>query len=74
MLDLDLLAHDIAAFGIDRYESELQTVADFAARRGIAPTLVSILGDPATPAPARERALARLTAAIRYQPHPGLVA
>jgi hypothetical protein len=63
MYDLDTLAHQIATFGIDRYETEVQAFASSAYRRGIAPTLVGILADRANPAVARERAFARLTQA-----------
>lgn len=65
MPDLDTLAYDVATFGIDLFESQIQAVADYAGRRGIAPTLVGILRDPDSPVPARERALARLAAAVR---------
>lgn len=61
----DDLAHDIATFGIDRFESEVQAIADYAFRLGIAPTLAGILSDPAAPPVARERAFARLVAALR---------
>lgn len=65
MAELDILAHNVATFGIDRYEDELRVFADTAYRRGIAPTLAGILADPSNPAVARERAFARLATAVR---------
>lgn len=65
MADLDILAHQIATFGIDKYEDEVLAFAASAYRRGVGPTLVGILADPANPTVARERAFARLTAAVR---------
>lgn len=65
MNHLDTLAHNIATFGIDRYEDEVLAFADSAFRRGIAPTLAGILADPTNPPVARERAFARLAMAAR---------
>ena len=65
MANLDTLAHNIATFGIDRYEDEVRAFADSAYRRGISPTLAGILADPSNPAVARERAFARLATAVR---------
>lgn len=65
MANLDTLAHNIATFGIDRYEDEVRAFADSAYRRGIAPTVAGILADPSNPAVARERAFGRLVAASR---------
>lgn len=67
MKNLDTLAHDIATFGIDHYEDEVLAFADSAYRRGIAPVLVGILADQANPPVARERAFARLAAAVRSE-------
>ena len=68
MAHLDTLAHNIATFGIDRYEDEVRVFADSAYRRGIAPTLAGILADPSNPAVARERAFARLATVARNSP------
>ncbi|MEX1006186.1 MAG: hypothetical protein WD990_01480 [Acidimicrobiia bacterium] len=68
MANLDTLAHNIATFGIDRYEDEIQAFADSAYRHGIAATLAGILADPSNPAVARERAFARLATAVRSAP------
>lgn len=73
MANLDTLTHDIATFGIDRYEDEVLAFADSAYRRGIAPVLVGILADQANPPVARERAFARLVAAVRSEQPLGLV-
>ena len=67
MANLDTLAHNIATFGIDRYEDEVRAFADSAYRRGLAPTLAGILADPSNPAVARERAFARLARAARSE-------
>jgi hypothetical protein len=72
MAHLDTLAHNIATFGIDRYEDEVRAFADAAYRRGIAPTLAGILADPSNPAVARERAFARLASAARSTSHSAL--
>ena len=74
MNDLDTLAHLIATFGIDRYETEVQAFAASAYRRGIAPSLAGILADPVNPAVARERAVARLTQAYHASVQLGSVA
>lgn len=65
MADLDILAHHIATFGIDKYEDEVLALAASAYRRGVGPTLVGILADPTNPTVARERAFARLATAVR---------
>ncbi|MEX2655376.1 MAG: hypothetical protein WD532_10175 [Acidimicrobiia bacterium] len=64
MTRLDTLAHDIARYGIDRFETEVIEFADAAYRRGVAPTLAAILADPTGPAVSRERAFGRLAAAV----------
>lgn len=68
MYDLDTLAHNIAAFGIDRFESEVQAIADHAYRRGISPTVAALVADRSEPTVARERAYARLVAALTREP------
>ncbi|HSJ28674.1 MAG TPA: hypothetical protein VLB67_10710 [Acidimicrobiia bacterium] len=65
MYDLDRLAHDIATHGIDRYEEDVQRLASYAYRRGIASVIVGVLADPSQPTVARERAFARVVAADR---------
>lgn len=68
MYDLDTLAHNIAAFGIDRFETEVQAIADHAFRRGISPTMAALVADSTAPTVARERAYARLVAALAKEP------
>ncbi|MDX1448838.1 MAG: hypothetical protein R3246_07195 [Acidimicrobiia bacterium] len=65
MHDLDTLSHQIARFGFDRFETEVQRIADQAFRLGVAPALVGVLSDPGAPTVARERAFARTVAALR---------
>ncbi|HVR32746.1 MAG TPA: hypothetical protein VMS74_08550 [Acidimicrobiia bacterium] len=69
MADLDILAHHIATFGIDKYEDEVLAFAASAYRRGVGPTLVGILADQTNPTVARERAFARLATAVRSSNH-----
>ncbi|MFP5330874.1 MAG: hypothetical protein ACLGHX_00700 [Acidimicrobiia bacterium] len=64
----DTLSHDVAVFGIDRFDEEVRAIADHAYRRGVAPILAGILSDPAAPPVARERAFARLVAALQRHP------
>jgi hypothetical protein len=64
MHDLDRLAHDIATHGIDRFEEEVQRIAAHAFHRGLAPAVAGVLSNPSQPAVARERAFARVVAAV----------
>lgn len=72
MHQLDTLAHDIATFGIDRYEDEVRVFANSAFRRGIAPAVAGILADPTNPSIVRERAFGRLAAAVHRHRRTGL--
>jgi len=72
MNELDTLAHDIARYGIDRYEDEVRIFADSAFRRGIAPALAGILADTSNPSIVRERAFGRLSAAVQRHGRIGL--
>lgn len=68
MYDLDALGHNIATFGIDRFEIEVQAIADHAFRRGISPAIAALVADSNEPPVARERAYARLVAALAKEP------
>ena len=68
MYDLDTLSHNIATFGIERFETEIHAFADRAHRRGISPAMAAVLADQTEPSVARERAYARLVAAFAKEP------
>jgi hypothetical protein len=64
---LDRLAHRIARDGITAHEAAVARVVRQAATFGLAPTRVGVLGDRTAPAVTRERAFARVIAALERE-------
>jgi hypothetical protein len=64
---LDRLAHRIAQDGMTAHEAAVELVVRQAAAFGIAPTPVGILADRTAPPVARERAFARVVAALERE-------
>ena len=62
---LDALERHIAVHGISGRNADLARVADMLVRTGALPTIAGILSDPTEPEPARIRALARASTALR---------
>lgn len=63
-IDPTAIARQVATFGLDRSEPELAALAQHAMRLGVLPAIVSLLTDRSAPEVARERAVARISAAI----------
>jgi hypothetical protein len=72
--ELDRLAHRIAADGIVAHEPAVQHVARRAVALGVAPTPTAILADRTAPPIARERAFARVVAALERERQRSLLA
>jgi len=62
---LDRIERRIATDGLQNHDADLTMIANILVRTGTLPTVAGILADPAQPEPARMRALARATNAIR---------
>lgn len=65
---LDNLAHDISEFGLDSRLDELRILADLAVRHEAGATLAGLLTDTDAPDVVRNRAFARVAAAVRLLP------
>ncbi len=65
---LDELESRIAVAGLNGTEPQLRQIADLLVRTGILPVVAGIIADPAAPEPARLRALARASRALRSAP------
>jgi hypothetical protein len=70
---LDSIERRIATDGLQNHDADLATIANILVRTGTLPTVAGILTDPTQPEPARMRALARATRAIRAADGPSLV-
>lgn len=64
---LDDLARRIARDGIAAHEAAVARIVRQAAAFGVAPTPVGVLGDRAAPPVTRERAFARVVAALERE-------
>ena len=65
---LDELEARIAVAGLAGTEPQLQHIADFLVRTGTLPVIAGVLADANAPEPARLRALARASRALRTMP------
>ena len=65
---LDQLESRIAVAGLAGTEPQLRQIADALVRTGTLPVVAGILADPEAPEPARLRALARASRALRAMP------
>lgn len=65
---LDQLESRIAVAGLAGTEPQLRQIADLLVRTGTLPTVAGIIADADAPEPARLRALARASRALRSQP------
>lgn len=65
---LDQLESRIAVAGLAGTEPQLRQIADLLVRTGTLPTVAGIIADSDAPEPARLRALARASRALRSQP------
>jgi len=72
--ELDRLAHRISHDGIIAHELFVQHIARRAAAFGVAPTPTAILADRSAPPVARERAFARVVAALERERQRSLLA
>ena len=64
----DQLESRIAVAGLAGTEPQLRQIADLLVRTGTLPTVAGIIADSDAPEPARLRALARASRALRSQP------
>ena len=65
---LDELESRIAVAGLAGTDPQLSQIADLLVRSGSLPTVACIIADPTAPEPARLRALARASRALRSAP------
>ena len=65
---LDQLESRIAVAGLAGTDPQLQQIADLLVRTGTLPVIAGVLADAAAPEPARLRALARASRALRAMP------
>lgn len=65
---LDQLESRIAVAGLAGTDPQLQQIADLLVRSGTLPVIAGILADADAPEPARLRALARASHALRAMP------
>ena len=65
---LDQLESRIAVAGLAGTDPQLQQIADLLVRTGTLPVIAGVLADAEAPEPARLRALARASRALRAMP------
>lgn len=65
---LDELEARIAVAGLAGTEPQLRQIADALVRTGTLPVIAGVIADPDAPEPARLRALARASRALRSMP------
>jgi hypothetical protein len=65
---LDQLESRIAVAGLAGTDPQLRQIADLLVRTGTLPVIAGVLADAAAPEPARLRALARASRALRAMP------
>ena len=65
---LDQLESRIAVAGLAGTDPQLQQIADLLVRTGTLPVIAGVLADADAPEPARLRALARASRALRAMP------